>query len=280
MVTMAIWGLNLSAVKILTADVETLVLASLRMALATVTITAFAGGRLSTLLSLSRWQLLRLVTCAGLMVYGNQLLMLSGMRLSSATNASLIVALSPLVAIVVAAVTLREPLRRQMMTGVLIGFCGVSAVVLARPGAGFSTGSLGDLLLLLSVVSFSIGGALVQRLAADLDTSVISWAVHALGSVMLIAHSFVAHPTALQFLPHWSLYFWIILIFSGAVATGLGNLVWNRSISAIGVSKTTAALYWVPVFGIAFAVVALGETASWWHPFGLGGVSEFLCSRR
>lgn len=278
---MAVWGLNLSAVKVLTGRIEMLDLASLRMLLALGAMSFWAVPRLKTLPQLHAGQWWRLVLCAALMVYGNQVLMLSGMHRSSATNASLVVALSPLAALAVAAIAFRERLGVAAAAGLLIGFSGVAAVIFARPGAQVSAGSMGDLLLLLSVISFAIGGALVQRLARRIDPLVISWAIHGIGAAMLLAHTLAAQPAPFAAVASLGPWDWLLLVFSGAVATGLGNMVWNHSISTIGVARTTAALYWVPIFGIGFAIVALGETASPWHGLGLAAVfgGTWLTSR-
>lgn len=270
--TMAVWGLNFSVMKVLTGSIDTLVLASLRMIVAAMTMSLFVGPRFAALLHLSRGQMMRLGLCAALMVYGNQLLLLYGMRLSTATNAAVIAALSPLIALGVAALILRERLNRASLSGVLMGFAGVLAIVLAKPGAALVAGGVGDLLLLLSVVTFALGGALVQQLSLELDTLAISWAIHLAGAAMLGIHALgTAGYSAYRLTSlEWST--WALLIFSGAVSTGLGSLVWNKSISSIGVGRTTSSLYWVPLFGIAFAVLALGEVLSSWHLVGLAAV--------
>src|SRR5690606_17915492 len=66
-------------------------------------------------------QWLRLVACAVLMIYINQIFFNEGLALASATNASLIMALSPLLAAVLAAMIFREPLSRRRLLGVALG---------------------------------------------------------------------------------------------------------------------------------------------------------------
>lgn len=271
-VTMAVWGLNLSAVKVLTGQFDTLTLASMRMILATIAMTLFAAPHLPSLRRLTRAQCVRLAACAALMVYGNQMLMLTGMRATGATNAALVVGLSPLMGLLVAAVFLRERLGRLSALGVFIGFAGVAIATLGEPGSEISAVGSGDVLLLLSVVVFAIGGALVQGLARELDTAVISWAIHAIGAIMLTLHAGTSISRELVSLGSLGPWMWALLLFSGAVATGLGNLVWNRSIASIGVGSTTSAIYWVPVFGIGFAVAALGEALSHLHVVALSTV--------
>ncbi|HSV60670.1 MAG TPA: DMT family transporter [Variovorax sp.] len=61
---------------------------------------------------------------------------------------------------------------------------------------------------------------------------------------------------------------WAFILFSGVLATALSNLLWCQAIARIGVARTAVFLYWVPVFGVAFAAVLLGERLTLWHLFG------------
>jgi drug/metabolite transporter (DMT)-like permease len=72
------------------------------------------------------------------------------------------------------------------------------------------------------------------------------------------------------------------VLFSGLAATAFGNIVWNRAIATIGVARTAIFLYWVPIFGVAFAALLLGEALSWWHLLGFVAVmgGTWLGTRR
>ena len=65
---------------------------------------------------------------------------------------------------------------------------------------------------------------------------------------------------------------WSLILFSGVAASAIGNLIWNRSIGILGISRTALFLNWVPLFAISFAVAFLGEPFSWWLAFGFGCV--------
>lgn len=265
---MAVWGLNVTAVKLLTASFEPTVIAALRMVVACAALTVIVLWKRCGIPVLTRRQFAAVIICAVLMVYGNQILFAEGLQRSTATNAALIMALSPLVSALLAAVAFRERLTLPRMCGVALGFAGVAAVVLSHPGAGLSSAGTGDLMLVAAVVSFAAGGALIQKLARQLHPLSISWAIYLIGTALLIAHTAVG-PTALtaaMLLPGWRP--WALVLFSGIVATAVCNLIWNRAIATIGVARTAVFLYWVPVFGVAFAAVLLGETLSLWHLAG------------
>jgi drug/metabolite transporter (DMT)-like permease len=272
LLAMVLWGVNVSAVKTLTATFEPLTLAAVRMVVACCALSAIVLWRRSGLPALHARQIAALAGCAFLMVYANQILFAQGLQRSTATNGALIMALSPLVSALMAALVFGERFTPRRMLGVALGFAGVAAVVLSHPGAGLSSAGIGDLMLALSVVSFAVGGAGVQRLARQIDPLSISWVIYIIGTLMLLVHA-VLGPSRLgaaQLFPGaWP---WALVLFSGIAATAAGNLIWNRAISVIGMARTAVFLYWVPVFGVGFAALLLGETLTWWHLAGFAAV--------
>lgn len=279
---MAVWGLNVAAVKALTTSFDPTLLAAVRMLVATASLVAVVLWRRCGVPALSLRQFGAVLGCAVLMVYLNQLLFAEGLLRSKATNGALVMALSPLVSSLMAALVFREALTLQRMLGVALGFAGVAAVVLSHPGAGLSRAGVGDLMLVAAVVSFALGGVIVQRLARDLHPLSISLAVYAAGAVLLVVHSLVG-PTTLTvatiFPGPWP---WALVLFSGVLGTGIGNLIWNQAISRIGVARTAVFLYWVPIFGVGFAALFLGERLTWWHLAGFVAVmtGTWLGTRR
>jgi len=269
---MAIWGLNVSAVKILTGFFDPTTLAALRMLVACAALTGVVLCKRCGWRPVSLRQGAAIAVCAVLMVYLNQILFAQGLLRTTATNGALIMALSPLVSALLAALVFRERLTALRVAGVALGFAGVAAVVLSHPGAGLSSAGAGDLMLVAAVVSFAAGGAIVQRLARSMHTLAISWAIYALGSAMLALHAGFEVPAldGATLFPGWRP--WGYILFSGVLATALSNLVWNRAIARIGVARTAMFLYWVPVFGVAFAALLLGERLTLWHLFGFAAV--------
>jgi drug/metabolite transporter (DMT)-like permease len=60
-----------------------------------------------------------------------------------------------------------------------------------------------------------------------------------------------------------------VLLLSGAISTGLGNLLWNRSISLVGMARASVWIYWLPLFSVSLSVIFLGEPLTPWHVLGL-----------
>lgn len=270
--TMAVWGANLSIVKLLIAHFDTMAVATLRMSVAALALLLVLGWWRRPWPALQRPQWGLLLLCAVLMVYANQILFTEGVARTSAANAALIIALNPLVSSTLAVLVLGDRFTFTRAAGVLLGFSGVAMVVLNRPGAALGSGGLGDLLVFGSVLSWVLGGVFVQRLARRLDSALISVVVHGVGTLMLLAHM-ALRPS--PFGIDWALFTWThgaLVLVSGLLATAMGALVWNRALTTLGVARTALYVYWVPIFGVAFAVLLLGEPLTGWHIAGLAAV--------
>ena len=270
--TMAVWGGNLSVVKLLVERFDPLVVCAARMVVASLALLVMLRWRGLALPRTSLRQALTFMACAVLMVYLNQIVFTLGMQRTAAANAALIISLNPLVSALVAAIWLGDRLTPARLAGVVIGFGGVAAVVLHRPGAGLGHGSLGDLLVFGSVVTWVTGGALVQRLARQFDSAVVSAVVFTLGTAMLGLHVLLDPATVVPDLSRLTPWLVLMLLFSGLLASAWGALVWNRALVTLGVARTALYAYWVPIFGVLFAVLVLGEPLTVWHGVGLAGV--------
>ena len=283
--TMAIWGLNISAIKVLTAYLDPLLVACLRMVLAAcvINLTLAWSRRPVRLLDISAGQWLRFILCAVLMVYANQILFTSGMQTASATNSSLIMALSPLVASILAAIIFRESLTGLRLLGIVLGFGGVFAVVFSGSDAALGQAGWGDAQVTAAMFSFVAGGMLIQALARQFNALVISSFIYTIGAVLLCIHLMFSDVDfslrALLMTGLWPLF---LILFTGIVATAICNMLWNRAIAELGVARTSVFQYWIPVFGVGFAMLLLGEPFTAWHLLGLLGIllGTYLGTRR
>lgn len=284
--TMAIWGLNISVIKVIISYLDPLIVSSVRMVMAAVIINfTLAWSRRPVNLSrITASQWLRFALCSLFMVYGNQIFFTSGMQSASATNSSLIMALSPLVASVLAAFVFREVLTRSRLLGIALGFGGVFLVVFNAPGATMSGPGWGDVRIFAAMFSFVVGGMLLQALARQFNALVISSITYTIGAVLLCVH--VALDSSVDITvqsiiePGW--WPWVLMFFSGIVATAICNMYWNRAIAELGVARTSLFQYWIPVFGVGFALLILGEPFTLWHLAGLLAIvlGTYLGTRR
>jgi len=206
------------------------------------------------------------------MIYLNQIFFTEGVSRTAAANAALIIALNPLVSALVAAVLLGDRLTPARIGGIVLGFSGVAAVVLHRPGGGLVGGGLGDLLCLGSVITWVLGGVMVQRLSREIDSGLVSAILGVVGTALLALHLGLRPGPVVVHWPRVTVGTVALLVVSSLLATAVGALVWNRALVVLGVARTALYAYWVPIFGVLFAVLLLGEPLTVWHGVGLAAV--------
>ncbi len=278
--TMATWGLNLPVMKMLLPVFGTLGTSVLRMVCgcALFSLVAWWGRRAWPRMSARQWAGLAL--CGAVMVYANQIFLMQGMRRTTATNASLIMALNPLLSSLLAAVTLGVPITAVRWLGLALGFGGVSLVILHRPDAALGGGGLGDLFVLGAVATWVAGGVILQRLCrpdpsrpgTPLDSTAASWGLNLAGTALLVLHMALSGESTPAPGATVTLGLVALLIGSGLLATAVGGLIWNRAVVVLGVAHASLYVYWVPIFGVSFSTLLLGEPLTVWHLLGLGMV--------
>jgi drug/metabolite transporter (DMT)-like permease len=269
---MMVWGLNLSAVKVLTESLDILLVAAVRMAMAACVLgfLAWRWGGAAEQWGTRDWGLLALASF--FLVYCQQIAFAAGLARTSATNASLVMALGPTVSLALEAIAFRRSVLGRQMVGVVFALFGVAAVVLHRPNAVVTVAVLGDVLVFCSVVFFAVGGLFVQRLTRDASPLSVSLVVHVAGASMLWVHVGSLVEAPVQQVISMGAWQWSMAAFSAVLATGVGSIVWSRGIAAIGVGQTASYLSWVPIFGVLFGALFLEESVTAWHVVGLGGV--------
>lgn len=269
MATMVIWALNVTAVKWLTGTLDVILVATLRMASATLV--------LVLLLYLARqafpqWRgrmLAMACACALLMVYANQAIFAAAMEKTTATNAALILALNPLLNGAMEALFFNKRMSVQYWTGGVLAVAGVAMVILNGPATRLGGPSVGDLLVFGSMLSFSLGVLLMQRLSRDNAPLTINVFLYLVGTLALALHTGLTLDTTFGALLKLDWAVWAVVVFSGALASALGAVAWARGVAAMGLGKAAIYMSWVPVLGVGFGALLLGEKLTQWHFFGM-----------
>lgn len=269
---MLVWGLNLTAVKLLTQSLDIRLVALLRMALATAVLAALLRQRRGRWPAWRGAPLALGLLAAFLLVYLQQMVFAAGLARTSATNAALIMALGPLVSVLLEGAVFRRGIGARQMAGIGLALAGVALVVLNRPQAQWTAAALGDLLIFASVLSFAGGGVAMQKLSQHTPTLAIGVFVHTLGAVMLLVHTGLVVEQPVAAVRAMGAGAWGLVVFSGLFATALGSVAWARGIAVLGVGRTASYLSWMPVFGVLFGALVFQERLTPWHFVGMAAV--------
>jgi drug/metabolite transporter (DMT)-like permease len=168
---------------------------------------------------------------------------------------AIVASTNPLTLALVAPWLLREPLTRNKIAGMLLGFGGVVWIMGVRAGSG--SADAGDVAVAFVGVLGSVASTIVfKRWCADLD-------LRAVNALQLFAASIVLLPLAIVFegKPHaiwsWQLIasFWYVVLVMSLGA----SLLWFWLLTHGEASRVSAYYFLTPVFGLALAALLLHE---------------------
>ena len=86
----------------------------------------------------------------------NQGAFITGLQMTSATNASIVITVTPILAMIISFFILKEPITFQKAGGVILGLIGVLSVILSAGGSsGHAASMIADLLCVVSSLSYA-----------------------------------------------------------------------------------------------------------------------------
>jgi drug/metabolite transporter (DMT)-like permease len=202
----------------------------------------------------------------GIVAFGfSPLLQVAGVQMGRAGDASVLVALDPIIVSICAAVFLREHVSPRRWAGFVAAFAGVAMVAeVWRPG--FRLPALtADVLIVLSLfcdaTSSIMGKGIVQRngMFKCLAIAVAAGAV----TNFLMGGASSLHAAARLSLWHWSL-----IAYLAVICTVAAYLVWFAVIRETPVNTAALTIFVQPIAGTAIAMVFLGESLHWGQILG------------
>jgi drug/metabolite transporter (DMT)-like permease len=250
---MAIWGSTFVVTKAVLDEAEPFFVVAARLALALVVLWPLVARHRGTNAVIS----FRTAFALGLLgVVGNIGLQTVALAYTGAADAALIVALTPLPIAVLAAFFLDESLAARQLLGIAISIVGV--VLISGVGGDTSAATIfGDLLIVGSTFSWAGYTLLGKRLAPTTSAGTITLVGIGWGLACLLPLAVVE--TIVVSPPHLSLLGLVALAYLGIAASGATFLLWNYALNTIGAVVAGASLNLIPLFGLAFALLA-GES--------------------
>ncbi len=194
---------------------------------------------------------------AALAVPLNQGSFLYGMRYTSAGHGALLYASTPIIILVLAALTRQETLSRVKVAGILIGFAGVTTVLLEK-GLGGGTDPLrGDALVVVGVLMWAIYTLFSKRMVERYPPFMITGLVLSLGAVLFLPFGI---PSALQQeFGKISVRAWLALFYLAFLTSVVAYFVWTWSLAYLEASKAAVISNLQPLVAAVLGWLVLGE---------------------
>ncbi|MEX2460721.1 MAG: DMT family transporter [Paenibacillaceae bacterium] len=262
-----IWGLNVVMVKYLTEFISPMLVGAIRMLLAGGSLLIMAWMKYGFYRPTAK-QWLLLIYIGATSIFVHQIFMAYGVVSTSATNASLILGLNPLItALLAAALFITEKLHWKLVVGAILGFSGVVIAVVAKSGdTSLAISGWGDVIMVFSMLAFAVGGLLVKQIiATDIPILVVTAYSTMLGGIFInIGALFVIGPSGYgEF--HLSATAWGVMFFSVWGSSTIGAIGWNYGINALGAARTAMFLNGMPFASMVGGALFLGEHIRFIH---------------
>jgi len=259
--TAILWGGNAVTAKYVVGELPPITTAFFRFAWVSVILLGLVWHQEGVRCLPRRNQLPGLMAMAVTGIFGHNLFVYTGVKLSSATNMSLFAAVNPVVTASLAAVFLHERLTRRQIAGVVLSFAGVLAVI-TRGNLNILAGltfNVGDILLALAPVAWAIYSVVGRRVMQGISAlAATAWASLG-GSFLLLAAALAeGFDGSVALSPvGWAGMAYMILC-SGVAAF----YWWNHGVTFIGPSRAAVFSNVIPLAGMLLAAVFLHETVS------------------
>lgn len=204
----------------------------------------------------------RFLLCAITGIAVNQMLFIKGLTMTSTIHAALLTLVTPIAVTLFALWVLKERFTIYKAAGLSLGIGGAVFLILQREAGHHATNYLlGDAFIIANALSYSLYFILVKPLMERYSAlHVIRW-VFTIGFFLLLP--FCWGQTAE--IP-WMDLSWLqvaALVHVGIVGTFLAYYFNIYGIAKLGASITGSYIYTQPVFAVAIAIFALGETVTW-----------------
>ena len=264
------WGGNIVMGRAVHGDIPPIALTFFRWSVAFIVVLPITLGKFRQDLAIvkANWKWLMLVSATGVAIFHS--FIYTGLNSTTAINAGLMMATSPILIPVVAFLIHRDKPTRMQALGILASIIGAGIIITRGDPTIIKTLTFnrGDLWILTAVPMWGIYSVMLKDRPAQLSSRALMFSITALGSLMLAPF-----------------YVWEYSNFGG-VAINADNLMavgyvsifasviayfaWNKGIEFVGAIKAGPFLHIIPVSATLLAIAFLGETLQPFHFPGIG----------
>jgi len=263
--TTMFWATSLIFAKIVFDEVTPITFVALRYTLACPVLIAFMamlGNKKRPRASIrANWRVILATGLTG--PFLNQILQYIGLDLTTAGDAILLLNLSPVFAVILAAPILNEAITTEKVSGLVLATLGATMIVMnTAPGDPSFTPLrvLGNIVVIASTFFFALNGIIGKIGVGSIDSlSFTFYSTLSAVPFLWITASILEDVTVML---HLSPIAWLLILWVGVVNTAIGFALYYESLNHIEASKVQIALNLIAVWGVTMSVFVLGESAT------------------
>ena len=251
---LVIWGSSFVAIKFAYTTYPPLTLAAVRFVVATLIL-----GALTLLpknrVKLEKKDILTVAVCGltGIMLYA--VLQNIAMQWTSASSATLIIASYPIITLLMESLIYKVKLSAMKIVAILIAIVGVIILSYVKSESRVSGELLGILLLMAAGVFWAVYNFMMKKVINRYPPITLLFYSSLFGTMFLLPLALFERalwqaPTVLSF---------SMMLFLGVFCSVIAYLLYNRGLKTMAPSTITSMLNLMPIIGVFFSWILLGE---------------------
>lgn len=193
-----------------------------------------------------------------------------GLNYTTAINATILNAATPLIMVLMVWGIDRVAATRRQWLGMVVTFIGVLLIVSRGEWQNlrhfhFNTG---DLIICVTLPLWALYSVLVRRRPMQMDSMGFVFVLSLIG--IAVASPFFAYEEVFVRTPAWSVGMAGAVLYIAVSSSILGYLFWNRGVELVGANAAGFTYPFQPAFTTLLAIIILGEPFRLYHGLGFG----------
>ncbi|NHI90765.1 MAG: DMT family transporter [Candidatus Thorarchaeota archaeon] len=269
-ITTVLWSSSLIFAKLIFAEVGPIVFVALRYTLACpfLLVVTLQHKKKQTIQDVkNNWKILLVAGLSGPFI--SQILQYVGLNLTTASDALLLMNLTPIFAVMLASPILSEKITFEKVLGLTLATVGAILIVANTTPEFTAVGIwrlVGDLVVIVSTVFFAING-IAGKIAMKSVDAISTTFYSTLFVVPFIWISAILLDNVMVLFT-MSLQAWIIVLWVGIVNTAIAFILYYESMKNIEASLVQIMLNLIAVWGVLMSVFVLDETVTYLQILG------------
>ncbi|MFX1482935.1 MAG: DMT family transporter [Promethearchaeota archaeon] len=209
----------------------------------------------------NHWKMIALAGISGPFI--SQVMQYIGLEITAASDALLLLNLTPIFAVILAAIILKEAITIEKAVGLLVATIGATLIVInTTPDyVGFDLFRvLGDLIVIASTFFFAVNGIAGKIAVKSVDTISITFYSTLIAVPFIWVSAVFFEDVTILF--RMNILSWIIILWVAIVNTVLAFILYYESMRYIEASRVQITLNLIGVWGVIMSVIVLQETVT------------------
>ncbi len=271
LIAVAIWGVNVVAIKVGIAEISPTLFNALRFGLLSVLLIPFAR--------IPKSQLKPVIWIALVMGIGHFYLLSVGMQYADSNTSVILVMLGAPISSILSFALGMERISRQQALGVIIAFSGIALPLLLNGSAELKVGAL---FILISMTCWAMTNILVRRLEHVPLLALQFWIGVISAPICFVGYQLSG--SELSVVEQLNVRVVLSIAFTVLGSSILAYSLWYATVNQHGINKVVSITFLQPLFTMIFAYIVLNEVISGWQLTGgaitLAGIYLYYFSRR